>query len=91
MEKWDGCDGNCLECRYSECIAPVSKVWKKPQDKYSEMLAGKVSLIKKNRNLSIRQLSTRLGVPYATLRRFIRADAELDSLFPQKSKRTTCG
>lgn len=93
MEKWHGCDRDCFNCPYEDCIAPKKvqesneagahrlkvKYWTAEEDSIIREYGGR---------LTITAVAEKLGVSKSTLRSHIRKTPEFDSLYRFKPNPT---
>lgn len=87
-ERWTGCDMNCFDCRYDDCIIPSNILVKRI--KKSALPAKPIWTDEQNGYIrdhayeSISELARQMGIGYTSLQRHIRETSDLDRLFPAK-------
>lgn len=86
MEKWHGCDRDCFNCPYEDCIAPrkvqESNEAKAHRPRVKYWTVEENELIRKSAGqLSIKDLALKIGVAKTTLRKHIKSIPELNELY----------
>lgn len=81
-EKWQGCDNDCFNCKYSDCKAPATIGEKKKAPVKVTVWTDEMDdVIRRHSYMTIRELAKYMRLNYATLQRHIRATKEFDDMF----------